>query len=323
MKKYQKVILIISIILSFLSSLIPLLGIVPAVLLIILFNSLKKSSNTIKSITKNNVTNEITKTSIDKIENEEDKNLSIKTTINNKIYNPDNLDSDTYIELVSNLPKYNLGQALNGDYINSLKTSKELDYEKYMKCTITTSRPESFVVIDFETTGLNAETNEIIQIGAIKYDNCKPVETFSTYIKPKKKISSKITSITGITNDMLENAPAINDIIPHLINFIGEYALVAHNAPFDMSFLYNTLFNHGYKKPKNKVIDTLKMARSKIREYDLINDKLYKLESYKLEELKDEFFLYDIGSHDALDDCKVCGYIYLKIISEDDDYVLV
>ena len=94
----------------------------------------------------------------------------------------------------------------------------------------------NFVVFDLETTGLNAVTNEIIEIGAIRFDTNKPVEVFHTFIKPYKKISAKITSINGITNKMVEGCPTIEEVLPRFIDFIGDDVLVAHNSDFDMKF---------------------------------------------------------------------------------------
>lgn len=348
LKKSQNIIFLITIFLQFLSSIIPGLGFSVGLFLISLYininKSVKKQNYETNLLSETSEKIQITnKTTIEKetylftkntdsvenrISKESKYNSKNNDYIENKIskeskYNPYDLDSTVYENIFNNLPNYDINQSLDNNYIESLKAKKELDYEKYMKCSITTSRPENFVVLDFETTGLKAEKNYIIQIGAIKYNSYKPIESFSSYVNPNKKITPKITSITGITNNDVKDAPSIDKIIPHLLNFIDDYTIVAHNAPFDMSFLYYTLFKYGYKKPKNKVIDTLRMARKEIKEYDYIDDKERKLDSYKLEVLKDKLSLYDIGSHDALEDCKVCGYVYIKIETKLYDYLLV
>ena len=94
-----------------------------------------------------------------------------------------------------------------------------------------------FVAIDVETTGLSPLYNELIEVSAIKYEGANKIDTFSTLIKPKVPISSTITRITGITNKMVENAPVVEDIMPKLVEFIGNNIIVAHNANFDYSFL--------------------------------------------------------------------------------------
>lgn len=101
---------------------------------------------------------------------------------------------------------------------------------------LTKDKEANFVAIDVETTGLSPVYNELIEISAIKYEKAKKKDTFSTLIKPKKEISDTITNITGITNEMVKNAPNIEQVMPKLIDFIGEYPIVAHNANFDYSF---------------------------------------------------------------------------------------
>ena len=94
-----------------------------------------------------------------------------------------------------------------------------------------------FVAIDVETTGLSPITNELIEVSAIKYDGNKRIDTFSTLIKPKVRIPYYITNITGITNDMVEEAPEVEEVMPELIDFVGDLPIVAHNANFDYKFI--------------------------------------------------------------------------------------
>lgn len=223
---------------------------------------------------------------------------------------------DIYIKSFNNVPKYDLNKELDDKYFKSLLRTKEVDYDIFVKYPNTTKKPYDFVVLDFETTGLNPVNDEIIQIGAIKFEYYEPVEIFSTYVKPNKKIPKRITQINSITNETVENSPNIEDVLPKLLDFIGDSYIVAHNAPFDMSFLLNNLYRYNFKKPKNKAIDTLKLSRCKLREYDFEKDKEVKLKTYKLEELKCKFNLWNLDSHDALSDCKVCAYVYMNIIKQ-------
>ncbi|SHJ63610.1 exonuclease, DNA polymerase III, epsilon subunit family [Clostridium amylolyticum] len=241
-------------------------------------------------------------------------NIVIENVKNDKKESSETL----YIKSFEDVKNYDLGKQLDNSFIKNITRNKEVIYENFMKYPNTTKRPSNFVVFDFETTGLNEENNEIIQVGAIKFDLEKPIETFITYVKPNKKITQKITSINGITNEMVEDAPSIQEVLPRFLDFIGEEVLIAHNCTFDMKFLLHNLYKYGYKKPKNKAIDTLQMARSKIKEYDFVTEKDVKLESYKLEELKWRFNLDELKSHEALSDCKVCAYIYLEIINSVD-----
>ena len=131
------------------------------------------------------------------------------------------------------------------EQISILDDNKRIEINKRKK-------EVKFVAVDVETTGLSPVYNELIEISAIKYDGAKKIDTFSTLVKPKKEVSDIITNLTGITNKMLENAPQIEDVMPKLVEFIGNHIIVAHNANFDVSFLQN---NSNKSFSKNKVID--------------------------------------------------------------------
>lgn len=224
--------------------------------------------------------------------------------------------AEKYIEKFGGyIEKYDNNKILDDKFVNNLISKKELEYEKYIKYSGTTKSSSQFVVFDLETTGLSETKNEIIEIGAIRFEWDEPKQIFHTYVKPKKKITAKITSINGITNEMVENAPTIEEVLPKFIDFIKDDVLIAYNAPFDMKFILENTYKLGYKKIKNKVIDALALARRKIREYDFERDRDIKLESYKLSELNWRFML-NLPSHNAIDDCKVCAYVYLAIDRE-------
>ncbi|MET4562690.1 DNA polymerase-3 subunit epsilon [Lysinibacillus parviboronicapiens] len=156
------------------------------------------------------------------------------------------------------------------------------------------------VVLDFETTGLDAEENSIIQIAAVRYRNFEKIDEFSTYINPIVEIPPKITRITGITEDDVMNAPYLRDMLPKLIDFIGNDTIVAHNASFDMKFLLTSIYYNKLPYIKFRVIDTLNLSRKYIPDTD--NHKLVTLKRFlKLKHLK---------SHDALHDCYVTAELY-------------
>ncbi|RMF08224.1 MAG: 3'-5' exonuclease, partial [Candidatus Neomarinimicrobiota bacterium] len=87
----------------------------------------------------------------------------------------------------------------------------------------------TYVAFDFETTGLEPATDRIIEIAAIKYENGHRIDDFITLLNPGFPISSMITDITGISNDMVRNSPVEEDVVDEFLEFIGEYPLVAHN----------------------------------------------------------------------------------------------
>lgn len=182
-------------------------------------------------------------------------------------------------------------------YSKSNRSTTEI--EEYRKYTRARKLTKNFVVLDFETTGLNQFESKIIQIGAVKYENNSKIDYFTTYVNPQTQLSSKIIQITGITDEQLKDAPIIDEVLPDLIEFVGDYDLVAHNASFDMKFLLYNMNNLGIPYKRFRVIDTLSLARKHIKTK---NHKLVTLKKYlKLDQYK---------SHDALDDCYVTGEVY-------------
>ena len=173
--------------------------------------------------------------------------------------------------------------------------------KEYLKYTKTRKFVTDFTVLDFETTGLDAMENSIIQIAAVKYRNFEKVDEFFTYINPIEDIPANITRITSITNEDVEEAPYLADKMPELIAFLEGETIVAHNAPFDMKFLLTEINNNKHLSyVKYRVIDTLPLARKFITTTK--NHKLVTLKKFlKLDELK---------SHDALHDCYVTAELY-------------
>ena len=167
--------------------------------------------------------------------------------------------------------------------------------------------PTNFIVVDVETTGLNVETEEIIQLSAIKYIDCKEVARYNQYINPGKRIPTEASKINGIYDNDVKNKPCINEVLSDFKDFIGEYTLVAHNASFDMKFIQTAFSTHMRIILCNKVIDTLSMSR-----------KYIELPSHKLETLK-SYLGINVTSHNAIDDCFVTGELYKHILNLKDN----
>lgn len=164
-----------------------------------------------------------------------------------------------------------------------------------------------FIAIDTETTGLKCGGNDIIEICAIKFLKFRPVEKFHTYLKPRKSIPESATAINGITDDMVCNAPKFSQIKSSLQDFIGDLPLVAHNAPFDIKFLHVSGLN--LENHSDKVYDTLKLSRLKLRDYDGS-----KFESYKLSDLCEELNIRCNDFHSADADALACGLLFIEIL---------
>lgn len=119
---------------------------------------------------------------------------------------------------------------------------------------------KSYVAFDVETTGLNPEQNEIIEIGALKVRDGKVQERFMEFIRPTESIQPAITELTGITNQMVEQARRRQEVIPEFLDFCEDDILVGHNVVFDYSFMKMSALSEGMAFDKNG-IDTLKIAQ--------------------------------------------------------------
>ena len=119
----------------------------------------------------------------------------------------------------------------------------------------------SYVVFDFETTGLSARYQKIIEFGAVKIEKGSVSDRIDILINPGVEISPKISKITNITNEMVKDAPTIEQAMPKILDFIGDSILVTHNASFDIAFLNEALINMGQKEVVNGVVDTLALSQ--------------------------------------------------------------
>ena len=122
------------------------------------------------------------------------------------------------------------------------------------------------IVLDTETTGLSPDNGDrIVEIGCVELINHVPTQnTFQVYLNPEREMDAGAEKVHGLTNEFLSNKPKFIEIVDDFLNFIGDSKLVAHNADFDINFLNSELAR--VKRDKinsNRVIDTLKIARSK------------------------------------------------------------
>ena len=158
----------------------------------------------------------------------------------------------------------------------------------------------TFVVVDLETSGAAPSTGAgITEIGAVKVRGGVVVGEFETFVNPGVQISEFITQLTGITDQMLSNAPTIAQVFPSFIEFLGpesENVLVAHNAPFDVGFLKAAATHLDYPWPNHHVADTARLARYVLTKDDVINCKLATLAEF--------FGATTSPTHRALDDAR-------------------
>lgn len=131
------------------------------------------------------------------------------------------------------------------------------------KTTKDVSLPDDYVVLDLETTGKKYADDEIIEIGAIKVVDRIPVDKYQKLINPQRKLDPFITSLTGITDDMLENAPTLDTVLPEFLEWCGTNTLIGHNITgFDIKFLEKASRKHLHKDLTSTTIDTLQMDRT-------------------------------------------------------------
>ena len=118
-----------------------------------------------------------------------------------------------------------------------------------------------YCVFDFETTGVSPRTDKVIEIGMVKLNRGKIVDTFSTFINPGRPVPYYITQITGITSADTQDAPYFEEVYYKIQEFMGDTVLAAHNLNFDYSFLKHECANIGSELPRNSAICTLRLAR--------------------------------------------------------------
>lgn len=158
---------------------------------------------------------------------------------------------------------------------------------------------KDYVAFDLETTGLDAENDSIIEIGALKVIDGKVAERFIEFVKPAQRISQKIIEITGITNEMVANARPTKDIIRDFVSFCEGYTLVGHNIMFDYKFMKQHASRFGYSFEKEG-LDTLQIARKTLRQ----------LESKSLGALCEHYCITNQAAHRAYHDALATAKIY-------------
>jgi len=156
----------------------------------------------------------------------------------------------------------------------------------------------TFAVIDLETSGGSPKSGAgITEIGVVKVRGGVVLGTFQSFVDPGHSLPVFITQLTGISDDMLLSAPFIDEVLPTLFEFLGspdETVLVAHNSPFDMSFLKAAALVHEYEWPNYLTVDTARLARAVLDRDEVVNCKLGTLA---------EFFNTSVSpNHRALDD---------------------
>src|SRR5690625_149311 len=164
----------------------------------------------------------------------------------------------------------------------------------------------TYVVFDVETTGLSSVYDTIIELAAVKVKNGEIIDRFERFANPHRPLPKKIIEITNITDDMLKDAPEVDDVLKDFHEWVGESVFVAHNASFDIGFLNQGYEKINYDRVNNVVIDTLELARF-----------LYpNLRNHRLNTLCKHLDVELTQHHRAIYDAEATGNVFLKMIAE-------
>ena len=159
---------------------------------------------------------------------------------------------------------------------------------------------DNYVLVDIETTGLSPIKDEIIEIGAIKVENNQIIDSYNQLIKIDRSLSPFITSLTGITNEMLQTGKQPHIVIQEFVNFAGENILIGHNVNFDIGFLTHQSQKYLNHPISNDYIDTMCLARR------IVPNSV----NYKLATLANLFDISYQGAHRGLKDVEITYEVY-------------
>ena len=163
-----------------------------------------------------------------------------------------------------------------------------------------------FVVFDLETTGAKAPPCRITEIGAYRVKDGAIVEEFHSLVNPEAPIPPFITSLTGISDEMVRDAPLFCDVAGRFLEFIGDSVLVAHNAHFDMGFL-----NHEI----GRVYEEYRMWNPSLCTVQLSRRLLPEIETHKLNTVARHYSVSLVNHHRACEDAKATAEIFVNLLS--------
>lgn len=155
--------------------------------------------------------------------------------------------------------------------------------------------PDEYVVIDLETTGINPRYERIIEVSALRCNNGNVQSYFSTLIHPMKLIPGKISELTGITNDMVRDAPEIKDALPAFLKYVGDTPIVGYGVNFDINFIYDVNRKLNGTDFKNDYIDVMRMATKQLGG------------KKKLTDVAAHYGVNMSTAHRSLNDCVMCN----------------
>ncbi len=158
-----------------------------------------------------------------------------------------------------------------------------------------------YVVFDLETTGISPYTDKVVEISAVKVRDNKVTDEFSSLVNPECHISEGASAVNGIYDEMVEDEPTFEEVLPKFIDFIEDLPLVGHNIhSFDMNFIYRDAEAYLGAFPDNDYIDTLLIARKCMPE----------MAHHRMTDLATHYGISIEGAHRALKDCQMTQLVY-------------
>ena len=176
-----------------------------------------------------------------------------------------------------------------------------------MSCARRTFAETDFVVFDLETTGAKTPPCRITEIGAYRVQKGKITDEFETLVNPETPIPTFISQLTGISDQMVKNAPRFSEVAADFLDFIGDSVLVAHNAPFDMRFLNHEIGRiHEDYRVANPHLCTVKISRK----------LLPNIENHRLNTVANYYSISLVNHHRATDDARATAHIFVNLLAE-------
>lgn len=189
-----------------------------------------------------------------------------------------------------------------GDAISFEKTKKD----RTLKGKNLLELPTDYCVIDIETTGLDASIDDAIEVAIVKVRNNSIIAKYDSLIYTDNYITSFITNLTGITQEEIDDAPKPEFVWKQVLDFIGNDILIAHNANFDINFIYDELLENDLPALENNFVDTLRLSRLTYKDF----------ENHKLQTLVTNLNINVQPTHRALDDVYATFELYKNIFED-------
>ncbi len=168
----------------------------------------------------------------------------------------------------------------------------------------------NYTLVDLETTGLSPMYDSILEVSAIKVRENKIIDTYSSLVNPSSPgsiyIDDFITELTGITSEMIKEAPYIKEIFPQFLDFIGSDIVIGHNVNFDINFIYDESVRLFGKAFSNDFIDTMRLSRRIHPE----------IKHHRLSDLSERYSIDSAGAHRGLKDCEITKSCYDMLNNE-------